>query len=256
MFYSTDKPGKAQLTLISGDDYVLHGAQAVLECRIVDQGNPPAHSIHWTHNGVRLNAGKSLEEPVIDNRLTLPGSPGQLVARYRTALADMTTAGQYACAAISELGEGQWALMKLEVKSPPKLVQALPHTLGAQLNQSFSLTCRIECEPLCKIHWYHNNLTHLSPDSRGVFSSTIRNELRAKLRNGNELAFWIETSEHQSSSPTAGSIRGYSFTVSKLHIVNSSALFDHDQLSCVSAGNKYGSPVQSSVVFRRECKSL
>lgn len=134
--------------------------------------------------------------------------------------------------------------------APPKLVVPLPASLGAQLNESISLVCAVECEPLCTIQWYHNNLTLLSPDSRGVFASSVRNELRAKLRNGNELAFWIETSEHQSSG--VGST--YSVTESRLHVLNTSALFDHDQLSCLSAGNNLGTPAASTVVFRRECK--
>lgn len=134
--------------------------------------------------------------------------------------------------------------------APPKLVVPLPSSLGAQLNESISLLCAVECEPLCAVQWFHNNLTLLSPDSRGVFASSVRNELRAKLRNGNELAFWIETSEHHSSG--VGST--YSVTESKLHILNTTALFDHDQLSCSSVGNNLGPPATSTLVFRRECK--
>lgn len=96
--------------------------------------------------------------------------------------------------------------------------------------------------------------------------SPIRNEYRAKLRNGNELTFWIETSEHQGLPLAADSLpqttaadqqQLYSYTVSKLHLFNTTALFDHDQLTCVSLSEleDFGPPVQSTVIFRRECKS-
>ena len=143
-------------------------------------------------------------------------------------------------------------LIILFISAPPKLIKPLPPSLGAQYNQCFSLSCAIECEPFCAIQWFLNNLTILSPEGRGgVFNSpsVVRNELRTKLRNGNELAFWIEISEHQSSGGTT-----YSVTQSTLHILNTSALFDHDSLSCASAENNLGPPVASSVIFRRECK--
>ena len=40
----------------------------------------------------------------------------QLIARYKTSIADMTTAGFYGCFAENELGEGQWGNLRLEVK--------------------------------------------------------------------------------------------------------------------------------------------
>lgn len=152
--------------------------------------------------------------------------------------------------------------------APPKLLQGLPSTIGSLVNSSLSLTCRVECEPICQIRWFHNNLTALSPDGPGVLASPIRNELRAKLRNGNELTFWTEVLEyHQdnldnspeirksSASPVTGS-SVYSHTLSKLHIFNTSALFDHDHLTCMSVGNEgIGASVSSTVIFRRECES-
>lgn len=125
----------------------------------------------------------------------------------------------------------------------------------------------MECEPICQIRWFHNNLTALTPDGPGVLASPIRNELRAKLRNGNELAFWTEIVEHhqdyldntaETRKPAAAPVAGdsvYSHTTSKLHIFNTSALFDHDHLTCMSVGNeRIGSAVSSTVIFRRECK--
>lgn len=198
-----------------------------------------------------------------------------LMVRHRTPPLDKRTAGEYACAASNEMGEGPWTKYNLVVKcksisfpflkclliflyslAPPKLLQGLPPTIGAQSNESFTLQCSIQCEPLCSIHWTHNNLTSLSPDSLGVLISPIKNELRAKLRNGNELVFWLDSSEHipgPNDEPSA-----FSYTVSRLHILNTSALFDHDQFMCTSGTDPGAShhsnveSVSSITTFRRE----
>lgn len=109
------KPGKATLSQNPAESYVLHGRQALLECTLKDAGNPRAHSIQWTLNGVRID--RPTEEPTILNAQVYGASgSGPLTARYRTAVADMSTAGLYACVAVNDLGEGQWGNFKLEVK--------------------------------------------------------------------------------------------------------------------------------------------
>lgn len=107
------KPGKATLSQNPAESYVLHGTQALLECTVNDAGNPRAHSIQWTLNGVRID--RPTEEPISLNAQVY-GESGPLTARYRTAVADLSTSGQYACVAVNDLGEGQWGNFKLEVK--------------------------------------------------------------------------------------------------------------------------------------------
>lgn len=86
----------------------MRGERALLQCQVDDPGNPPAHSVVWTRGGVRV---ESSEGPPL-----LAESLGGLTARFRTGPADMSTAGQYACAASSELGTGPWSSLDLQVK--------------------------------------------------------------------------------------------------------------------------------------------
>ena len=92
----------------------------MLECKITDTGNPRAHSIQWTHNGVRIDRPLAVEEPLQNPLYNDPtrgnGGNSVLLARFRTTIADKNTAGQYGCAAVNELGEGLWDNFRLEVK--------------------------------------------------------------------------------------------------------------------------------------------
>lgn len=137
--------------------------------------------------------------------------------------------------------------------APPRILQSLPATIGALSDQNLTLTCRVECQPPCEIHWFHNNLTRLSPDTRGILpSSLLTNEYRAKLRNGNEMTFSLINEQTEGVQIPA-------HTWSSITIHNTSVLFDFDQLTCVSSNSdneELGPPVHSTVVFRRECKFL
>ncbi|OTF69890.1 Immunoglobulin I-set domain containing protein, partial [Euroglyphus maynei] len=242
---------KSSLMLTSNSDtndrYVLKGSQAVLECRIDDPGDPPAHSIVWTHNGVRIDRATThfQSPPMTGNSI----QRNSVIARYRTPKADMTTSGEYRCRAINDLGQGEWGTFRLDVKSPPRILQSLPATIGALSDQNLTLTCRVECQPPCEIHWFHNNLTRLSPDTRGILpSSLLTNEYRAKLRNGNEMTFSLINEQTEGVQIPA-------HTWSSITIHNTSVLFDFDQLTCVSSNSdneELGPPVHSTVVFRRE----
>nr|XP_046915163.1 uncharacterized protein LOC124495776 [Dermatophagoides farinae] len=250
-------PGPASLMLTSSSNsdtnnrYILKGTQAVLECRIDDPGDPPANSIIWTHNGVRIDRATTHFQPPPPPPMTSDSvQQNPLIARYRTPKADMSTSGEYRCRAINDLGQGEWGQFRLDVKSPPRILQSLPATIGALSDQNLTLTCRVECQPPCEIHWFHNNLTRLSPDTRGILpSSLLTNEYRAKLRNGNEMIFSLINEQSE------GSIQGPSHTWSSFTIHNTSVLFDFDQLTCVSSNSdteELGPPVHSTVVFRRE----
>lgn len=131
------------------------------------------------------------------------------------------------------------------------MLQKLPETVGALSDQNLTLTCLVECQPPCQIYWFHNNLTRLFPDTRGIFPSLLSaNEYRTKLRNGNEITFSVITEQTEDA-------HGPTHTLSTISIHNTSVLFDFDQLTCVSSNSdteELGPPVHSSVTFRRECK--
>lgn len=101
------------MTLTSPEQFVHKGLQALLECRIDEPGDPPAHSIVWTHNGVRIDRATTHFKPSVASDIS---QTNPLIARYRTPKADMTTAGEYRCRAINDLGEGDWSTFRLDVK--------------------------------------------------------------------------------------------------------------------------------------------
>ena len=92
------------------EDFILHGEQALLECRVSDSGFPRAHSIIWSHNGVRLTD----QSVATDVNYDLPDMP--LVSRYKTLPATLATSGKYGCSAVNELGEGPITNFNLDVK--------------------------------------------------------------------------------------------------------------------------------------------
>ena len=95
----SDPPGEASLRLTDGLFFAIKGTVVTLECQFSDAGNPTADSYVWTHNGRRI-------EPKADQ-----------MSSYRTGPSDVSTRGEYSCAAINFVGQGKWAHFWLEVKS-------------------------------------------------------------------------------------------------------------------------------------------
>lgn len=91
------------MSLIGGLSYAIKGSPATLECQFSDAGNPKADSYIWLHNGRRI-------APIVDQNHI-----------YRTPPTDVSTRGEYSCAATNSVGQGKWAQFWLEVKS--KLIQ-------------------------------------------------------------------------------------------------------------------------------------
>lgn len=146
-----DAPDKATLTLSGGENFVLKGYRAILECQISSAGNPAAHSIIWTHNGVRIEGAAS-------ELLRKEQEEEVLVARFRTAVADITTSGEYACTAVNEVGEGPWAKFMLQVKS--KLL--LLHLLNCFLFCAIVLSSSKVLARIATKHWCAGKSKHQS----------------------------------------------------------------------------------------------
>jgi len=101
------------------------------------------------------------------------------------------------------------------------------------MNRSLSLSCRVECHPLCAINWFRNNdsLARISDDLKSVY-------------------YHIETVQHEIDQRNGvfGSITSY------LHIHNTSTIDDNDVLMCTSDDNGIGPAVTSQLIYRVECK--
>ncbi len=116
---------------------------------------------------------------------------------------------------------------------PPRLLQGLEPTLGSLMNRSLTLSCRVECHPLCAINWFRNN------ESLVRISDVLKSSY-----------YHIETVQHQIDERNGvfGSITSY------LHIHNTSAIDDNDVLMCASDDNSIGPAVTSTMIYRLECK--
>ncbi|CAG2112585.1 unnamed protein product, partial [Medioppia subpectinata] len=208
-------PGDAKLSALDSDQsYAIKGQTLTLECRCNDHGNPAAHTFIWTHNGRRVESVS-----VAENHL------------LRVGPADVHTRGDYACAAINTVGQGRWANLWLDVKTPPRLVHGLEPTLGSLANRSLTMSCRVECHPTCAVQWFRNN------DSLPPITDPLT-----------DYYYHVESVEHQLDERNGafGSLTSY------LHVHNSSALNDHDVITCACDGNGVGPGVRSSLVYRHE----
>ncbi|RWS09306.1 hemicentin-1-like protein, partial [Dinothrombium tinctorium] len=55
--------------------------------------------------------------------------------------------------------------LEVEPKAVPALIESLPEVSGALFNAShYSASCRVECEPICRINWYRNGVL-INPNS-------------------------------------------------------------------------------------------
>ena len=99
--FISDAPGQAIVSISGGLSYAVKGTPATLECHFMtdsDQGNPKANSYVWTHNGKNVN-----NEQIYLNQL-------------RTGPNDISTAGEYKCAPVNQVGQGKWGSIWLDVK--------------------------------------------------------------------------------------------------------------------------------------------
>lgn len=78
----------------------------------------------------------------------------------------LETKSNFTCAAINEGGQSENATVYIDVSAPPAFIQNLIPYQGVLMNlKNISLTCRVECSPLCGITWFkdghklnlHNN---------------------------------------------------------------------------------------------------
>lgn len=162
------------------------------------------------------------------------------VLPYDTAMITFENLGlesrtNFSCYAYNKGGKGQTASIALDVLAPPAFIQALqPRTAALFSTKNISLSCRVECVPLCTISWYKNGIGIEKYDARYVITETFL--------------------------PADKAIGDFESVLSTLHF-NISAWpeqqldihQDNANYSCVSSANSEGSGVRSSTDFHVEC---
>ncbi|KAL4714921.1 hypothetical protein ACJJTC_016662 [Scirpophaga incertulas] len=125
-------PGPAKLTYSPWR--VVKGKSLVLTCSIEEKGRPEVHRFRW-HRGGRPVAD------IVSARWTID----PVTLDHRTA---------FSCRGASAGGEGPPATLSLDVLAPPSFKYAMNHYSGALYkSQNISLSCTVECAPLCSVQW-------------------------------------------------------------------------------------------------------
>ena len=65
----------------------------------------------------------------------------------------VSSIGNYSCAGVNPLGQGDSSSILLEVAAPPLLLQPLEEETTLVVDTSTSLQCWVECLPTCTVHW-------------------------------------------------------------------------------------------------------
>ncbi|XP_037077566.1 hemicentin-1-like [Pollicipes pollicipes] len=92
----------------------------------------------------------------------------------------------FSCVATNSAGRSGVSRAAITVMGKPRFIQELPPHVGTQLNSSVvSLTCRVECFPLCELRWFKDgqriengavysiNSDHRAPDLRTNTLQTV-----------------------------------------------------------------------------------
>ncbi|XP_053207682.1 hemicentin-2-like [Panonychus citri] len=249
------KPSQANLSVHFDGESPSRGTPVTLVCSLLgDSGNPLAHSFVWLHQGTLMQGvtGSSFE---IDSL-------------------SVSNQGNYSCAAVNKLGEGPFSHRIVKVKGAPRLIKGLPSTIGILRNQSVTLSCQIECEPLCPIEWFINNeslgiaspsssssSTSISTTSSSSSLSSSSSSLSIDAFDGSIANGYDDNTQPSSSSfyrislssvKEDASSNQLASSLSYLYIKNNSWLQDNDIISCRSQKNGLGLPASSNTIYRNE----
>jgi hypothetical protein len=206
------EPGNA--TISYTPDVPLKGKSMVLSCSIDEPGNPPAYRYKWLR-------GNKVVKDVVTPVWTI--DPVGLDAR-----------NEFSCAAYNEGGEGVAASVNIEVHAPPAFIQKLQPYSGVLFSTpQISLSCRVECYPMCGIFWFMNGV-EITDDN---FKYFIRES-------------------HVPSEPSTGDFESVLsvlyFNLTSWPNKNLDIHKDNANYSCISSNNSAGSGVNSGTYLAVE----
>ncbi|KAI4471624.1 contactin 5 [Holotrichia oblita] len=196
-----DPPSPAMLQATSTN--VVKGSSVTLSCSVDNPGKPDVLTYVW-YRGTKLvsdiNTHYWTINPVV-----------------------FETEDNYTCYASNEGGNSDPASISINVLAPPKFVQDLPSYLSIlHTTKNISLTCRVECSPICSISWSKNGIliprnasrfsfretTHPSDRNKNLFESiesTLIWKVDYSLSKGLDNTIQVSTYTCQSSSNGVGS---------------------------------------------------
>ena len=129
-------PGKAEV-ILSSVKVVKEGSLS-LHCSLADPGLPPATYFKWT-------IGSTLVTEQTSNNWTIHS------VTYNMSHTSIS------CQGGNEVGKGSIGTKDIEVIAPPRFLANLPPMTGYPAQaEHVSLSCQVECSPLCQVGWYRN----------------------------------------------------------------------------------------------------
>lgn len=131
------EPGNA--TLSHSPMVATKKKNVTFTCTVDDLGYPKATRYRWLRGG----------SPVMD----------VLSSVWTVDPVGLDSRTSFSCFAFNEGGKGQLATVNLDVKAPQTFIQKLHPYTGALFSApAISLTCRVECVPICEITWFKNGV--------------------------------------------------------------------------------------------------
>ncbi|XP_064471723.1 hemicentin-1-like isoform X2 [Ornithodoros turicata] len=197
-------PGPAAMT--QKEPQALKGKPVTLMCHVNDTGLPATGAFRWEHGTTVLNVTGDT---------------------YQTEPITTATQGNYSCAAVNQVGIGPTAHRLLDAYAAPSFLRALPETGGTLRNStSVALECIVECDPLCDISWFRNNVS-LADSPFFQVTNVAQPESGGRFHSISSVLSW-----NMSQVPPVS--------------------FDYNTFMCQSSANDVGQPVSSTMVFRIE----
>jgi len=138
------------------------------------------------------------------------------------------------CTPVNEAGEGETAIVEVEVYAGPTFIERLPPTSGALSDaaDATKLSCRVECYPLCQIDWFRNGMPIRESPMYTVIDSFVPEN--------------VKFNQHQSVKSTL------SFNMRMWSQAKLDPIVDTANYTCTSTDNVVGNGVSSTTLFTVE----
>ncbi|XP_071450004.1 uncharacterized protein nrm [Hetaerina americana] len=207
-------PGPA--TLVYDPPQVLKKSWVTLSCSVEDPGRPEAtpNSFKWFRGG----------HPVID----------VMTANWTIEPVTLETQSNFTCLAANAGGEGEPATVYVEVAAPPAFIERLPPYHGALMHaEHVSVSCRVECSPICQVRWLKNGRPLLEDGTQSSLYSIRTSELPPDPRT-NDFKSVVSTLLWNMSAWPEGRL---------------DRILDNANYTCESTANAVGPGVTSTTFF-------
>lgn len=130
-------PGKA--TIAYRPPMAVKGISLELTCSVQDPGQPEATEFIWYRGAHRV--------------------PDETSATWIIDPVSLETEDEFTCIPVNSEGSGENATTRIDVLAAPFFIERLPPYYGALMNaEEVSLSCRVECSPLCSIEWFKEDV--------------------------------------------------------------------------------------------------